>query len=532
MNKKLLIVLAVIIMLVLPIKLNADSSSINNMKNEIEEKKQKANAYLILEVYYNIVASNHKYETASKHAKGVADDNSSYFPNFNKSLEYLKEVADMGGDSLYYSDIPRSYCPIIANEITVEYEDPDDPRKQGDSSGEYDCKSKVMALRGKYIEKYDGYAEAMISDIKKLEQSIKEAEGKAATSASSSKNEEENEEENENDILIDHDDFCGQLAGVWTIGGYVLFMTKIVVPLLLIIMSMVELTKAITADKDTNPFSLIKNKIIAAVAVFLVAQLVTIVLGVIGSDTDWASCAKCTAHPFSDGCSLLRVKQEHDGSNYYTAVDYIKEKYGSFYRGELSENENQAFIKSLSVIFNDDDKLQEVLDATNADVQYLEEAYYQTKCYDSQTLVLNGNTWECENKEGSRVYVAKTKGKSNSSSVAVDYIVDWYWDFMEGTLSDEQLIKYVSYLEEAHSQGLFKEIRKRAEGSSAIIYPDKLEEALAENICKVNLLKYGKINGYKETKVIKDVSDKGVYWYCQDENGQRRGFLQSKYQDE
>ena len=72
--------------------------------------------------------------------------------------------------------------------------------------------------------------------------------------------------------------------------------------------------KAITAEKDIKPFDVIKNKVIAALAVFLVAQIFTILINVIGSDTSWEACAKCTAHPFNSNCALKQVNQVHDGA--------------------------------------------------------------------------------------------------------------------------------------------------------------------------------------------------------------------------
>ena len=109
-------------------------------------------------------------------------------------------------------------------------------------------------------------------------------------------------------------DYCAELSSVWTIAGYVIFAIKVFVPVILIIMSMIELVKAITAEKDIKPFDVIKNKVIAALAVFLVAQIFTILINVIGSDTSWEACAKCTAHPFDSSCVLKQVDQVHDGA--------------------------------------------------------------------------------------------------------------------------------------------------------------------------------------------------------------------------
>ncbi len=332
--------------------------------------------------------------------------------------------------------------------------------------------------------------------------------------------------------VIEDVNYCSKLEGVWVIGGYVMFMIKILVPLLLIIMSMVELTKAIAADKDTNPFSLIKNKIIAAVAVFLVAQLVTIVISAIGSDTDWQACAKCAAHPFSSGCSLLQVKQEHDGVQYYTSVEYVTEKYNDFYQNNLNDKEKELFIRSLGTVLKDDDKLQEVLSATNSNIHYLEKVYYQTKCYTGQTVELNGTSWECVDSSGSRRFVATTKGKSNSSSENVDYVLKYYDEFINDELSDDQLIEYVRNLGEAHDRLEFAEIRRRAEGSFAIIYTDKLEEAYAEAYCKVALIQKGKNNGFKNISAVKDSSNGQLHWDCVDENGKKWGNIVAKYQNE
>ena len=98
-------------------------------------------------------------------------------------------------------------------------------------------------------------------------------------------------------------DFCGNenTMTLLQIVGYVVFAIKIVVPIMLIIVGMIGLAKAV-AGKDESEVKkaqqeLVK-KAIAAVLVFLVVTIVSILMSVVNGNA-YEKCMDCVNHPFS-----------------------------------------------------------------------------------------------------------------------------------------------------------------------------------------------------------------------------------------
>ena len=116
---------------------------------------------------------------------------------------------------------------------------------------------------------------------------------------------------------ITAEEVCTTLTPFWTIIGYILFAIKIIVPLLLIVTGMIRFGKSIMAENNDDiekSKSIFIKKLIAAVAVFLVIQLVSLVMGLINDDNSWKKCAKCVFHPFTDEqCGMIIPKTEHIG---------------------------------------------------------------------------------------------------------------------------------------------------------------------------------------------------------------------------
>lgn len=95
-------------------------------------------------------------------------------------------------------------------------------------------------------------------------------------------------------FLLDNTTFdCdNQLGDVIGIIGFVMKVIQVIVPLLLILWGTIDLIKSVVAGKEDdikkNQKTLMK-RVISAVIVFLVPFLVSIILGLIGSD-DWKQC--------------------------------------------------------------------------------------------------------------------------------------------------------------------------------------------------------------------------------------------------
>ncbi len=79
-------------------------------------------------------------------------------------------------------------------------------------------------------------------------------------------------------------DFCGDTASIWSILGYVVVVIKIVIPLLLIVLGMLDLGKAVVSNDEKamskSVTSLVK-RFVAAVLVFFVPTIISAVFNAI-----------------------------------------------------------------------------------------------------------------------------------------------------------------------------------------------------------------------------------------------------------
>ena len=97
--------------------------------------------------------------------------------------------------------------------------------------------------------------------------------------------------------------FCAQTANIWKVLGYVVLIIKIVIPLLLIILGMVDLGKAVISsdEKAINKSvgSLIR-RFIAAVVIFFVPTIVSALFNVLdissGVTADYNKCVQCVTN--------------------------------------------------------------------------------------------------------------------------------------------------------------------------------------------------------------------------------------------
>lgn len=98
--------------------------------------------------------------------------------------------------------------------------------------------------------------------------------------------------------------FCSDpdFKAILKIVGYVVFAIKIVVPILLIVIGMMDLAKAVNSKSEDDvkkaQQALVK-KAIAAVLVFLVVTIVSLLMGIVNGN-EYKDCMECINHPFDD----------------------------------------------------------------------------------------------------------------------------------------------------------------------------------------------------------------------------------------
>ena len=101
------------------------------------------------------------------------------------------------------------------------------------------------------------------------------------------------------------DGFCRGTISVWKLVGRILTIFKIVIPIIIIILGMIDLGKAVMSSK---PEEISKNaksllfRIIAGIVIFFVPTLVSFIFTVVDDfnddvNADYEVCAKCITKP-------------------------------------------------------------------------------------------------------------------------------------------------------------------------------------------------------------------------------------------
>ena len=105
-------------------------------------------------------------------------------------------------------------------------------------------------------------------------------------------------------------DFCMDTANIWQLVGLVVYILKIVIPLILIILGMLDLGKAVVSSDEkaiNKAVGTLIKRFIAAVVIFFVPTIVNgifTVIGIIGgnSKNDYQTCVQCLTNPNGQEC--------------------------------------------------------------------------------------------------------------------------------------------------------------------------------------------------------------------------------------
>ncbi|MCI8671137.1 MAG: hypothetical protein HFI36_03750 [Bacilli bacterium] len=97
---------------------------------------------------------------------------------------------------------------------------------------------------------------------------------------------------------------CSDLQEVWQIVGWILWVFKIVIPIIIIIFGMIDLGKAVVASKDDEIKKSIKSlamRAVAGVIIFFIPALVAAIFGMVDSfqevEGEYAVCELCIKNP-------------------------------------------------------------------------------------------------------------------------------------------------------------------------------------------------------------------------------------------
>lgn len=112
-------------------------------------------------------------------------------------------------------------------------------------------------------------------------------------------------------MLIMAPQVCSTLAPIWQIVGWVLFVFKIAVPLIIIIFGAIDLGKAVIASKDDEIKKSIKSLIMRAIAgivIFFIPSLVGAIFSMVNEFSDptykgeYTKCKDCVIDPGGSKC--------------------------------------------------------------------------------------------------------------------------------------------------------------------------------------------------------------------------------------
>ena len=106
--------------------------------------------------------------------------------------------------------------------------------------------------------------------------------------------------------------FCERSADVWQIVGYFLLVFKIVIPIIIIILGMIDLGKAVVSSDEKAIQKSAKTlliRVLAGIAIFFVPTIVGVIFHLVGGfqsdvEQNWTVCRNCVVSPTNDNCGF------------------------------------------------------------------------------------------------------------------------------------------------------------------------------------------------------------------------------------
>lgn len=117
--------------------------------------------------------------------------------------------------------------------------------------------------------------------------------------------------------------FCKDTAEIWQLVGQFLLVFKIVIPIILIVLGMIDLGKAVISSDEKAISKSAKSlalRIVAAVVIFFIPTLIGAVFKLVGQfktdeyQQDYEICKTCITKPNNQACSSLVDPQYDNGT--------------------------------------------------------------------------------------------------------------------------------------------------------------------------------------------------------------------------
>ncbi len=114
-------------------------------------------------------------------------------------------------------------------------------------------------------------------------------------------------------MLLMAPSICTDLAPIWQIIGWVLWVFKIAIPIVIIVFGMIDLGKAVVASKDDEIKKSVKSLVMRAIAgivIFFIPTIVGAIFGLVSEFKDdpaytneFKICRTCIVHPGDSNCN-------------------------------------------------------------------------------------------------------------------------------------------------------------------------------------------------------------------------------------
>ncbi len=114
----------------------------------------------------------------------------------------------------------------------------------------------------------------------------------------------------DNQPAVDASSFCSDTAQLWKLVGTLINIIKIVIPVIIIVLAMLDLGKAVMAGEEKEiqaAQKMLIKRLIYGVVIFFVVTIVQTIFNLIGAgpgseSADSAICWECATRPNGDGC--------------------------------------------------------------------------------------------------------------------------------------------------------------------------------------------------------------------------------------
>lgn len=104
------------------------------------------------------------------------------------------------------------------------------------------------------------------------------------------------------------DTFCADTAIIWQFIGEIIYIIRIIIPIIIIVLGILDLGKAVMAGEEKVVKEAQKSfikRLIYGVAIFFVFSIVKVIFGLLGVETDEGDtkvCWDCTTTPHNKSC--------------------------------------------------------------------------------------------------------------------------------------------------------------------------------------------------------------------------------------